>query len=307
MHIVIYGTGGVGGYFGARLAQSGEKVTFIARGEHLQAIEKHGLLLKSVKGDYLVSPARVTDSIQDVEDIDLVLVCVKTWQLRQVATTLKDALTVDTMVISLLNGVENDKNLCEELNCNQVLGGLCKIVSKVEAPGIINHLSYEPTIVFGELNDQKTARALKLEKTFKKAGIHTKLADDIRAEIWTKFLFITTISALGALTRVSIGEMLTYPFIKKLMYKTAEEIVQLAVKMGVKLRSDIIDRQFEIIENQPYDTTASLQRDIMAGKPSELEAQNGTVVRLAKEYGVEVPVNTFIYNCLLPQERKARL
>ena len=179
-------------------------------------------------------------------------------------------------------------------------------MSKVEAPGVVNHISYEPTIVFGELNDQKTARALKLERTFKKAGIHTKLADDIRAEIWTKFLFITTISALGALTRATIGEMLSYPYIKQLMYKTAEEIVQLALNMGVSLRSDIIDKQFEIIENQPYETTASLQRDIMAGKPSELEAQNGTVVQLAKEYGVEVPVNTFIYNCLLPQERRAR-
>lgn len=306
MHIVIYGTGGVGGYFGARLAQIGQRVTFIARGTHLEAIQKNGLQLKSDLGDYLVNPATVTDAIDSVKDIDLILICVKTWQLAEAANAIKDVMDKETMVISLLNGVENDRILCDILNKSHVLGGLCKIVSKVESPGIINHMSYEPTIVFGELNNKPTQRAMRLKRTFLDAGITTKLAEDIQREIWTKFLFITTISALGALTRTTVGQMLTYPFIKDMMYKTAEEIVMVAKKLGVQLKDDIIEKQFELIESQPFNTTASLQRDMMNGKPSELEAQNGTVVKLAKELGLEVPVNSFIYHSLLPQENRSR-
>lgn len=305
MKILIYGTGGVGGYFGIRLAEAGNDVSFIARGRHLEAIRSEGLYLKSIKGDYHLRKANIFSEVPQ-EPFDLILICVKTWQLREVATQIKSVISENTMVISLLNGVENDRILCEILSEKHVLGGLCKIVSKVEDYGIINHISYEPTIVFGELNNKITDRALSVEKTFKKAGIKTKLASDIQVEIWTKFLFITTISALGALTRATVGEMLTYPFVKKLMYDTASEIVLVAKKLGVNLREDIIERQFQLIESQPFNTTASLQRDMMSGKPSELEAQNGTIVRLAAEFKVEVPVNTFIYNCLLPQERKAR-
>lgn len=306
MNIVIYGTGGVGGYFGARLAQAGNNVTFIARGKHLKAIQKNGLHLKSIKGDYEVKPANATDKISTVENIDLILICVKTWQLLEVAKKIAPVLSENTKVISLLNGVENEQILCSEINSKHILGGLCKVVSKIEDYGVINHFSYEPTIVFGELDNKKTKRALLIEKTFVEAGITTKLAKNIEKEIWTKFLFITTISGIGALTRVSIGEMIASPKIKELMRKTAEEIVKIAKEKGINLPENSIEKQFKIIESQPYNTTASLQRDVLDGKPSELEAQNGTVVKMGNQLGVATPVNSFIYNCLLPQENKAR-
>lgn len=306
MNIVIYGTGGVGGYFGARLAQAGNNVTFIARGKHLEAIQKNGLQLKSDKGDYLVHPAKATSNILDLENIDLILVCVKTWQLKEVAVKIRSVINENTPVISLLNGVENAEILTSVLDKKNVLSGLCKVVSKVEDYGVINHLSYEPTIVFGELNNEKTKRAQKLESTFVKAGIKTKLADDIQKEIWTKFLYITTVSAIGALTRATIGEMITSEEIKNIMIKTSEEIVTIAKAKGVKFPDDIIEKQFQIIESQPYNTTASLQRDMMEGKPSELESQNGTIVRMGIELGIPTPVNDFIYYCLLPQENRAR-
>jgi len=170
----------------------------------------------------------------------------------------------------------------------------------------IHHISYEPTIVFGELDNVKTERVLLLEQTFLNAGITTKLAKDIQQEIWTKFLFITTISGIGALTRVTIGEMIDSEEIKKIMQQTAEEILVIAKAKGVNLPENIIEKQFQVIENQPYNTTSSLQRDIMDGKPSELEAQNGTIVRMGKELGIPTPINTFIYHCLLPQEKEAR-
>jgi 2-dehydropantoate 2-reductase len=306
MNIVIYGTGGVGGYFGARLAQAGNNVTFIARGKHLKAIQEKGLQLKSIKGDYQVHPAKATSDISEVGDVDLILICVKTWQLKGVAKKIRPTLNDNTIVISLLNGVDNSDTLTSILGSEKVLGGLCKVVSKVEGYGVINHLSYEPTIVFGELNNEISERALRVEKTLKDAGIKSKLAADIQKEIWTKFLFISTISAIGALTRATIGEMIASEEIKKMMYQTSEEILAIAKAKGVNLPDDIIEKQFQIIKSQPYNTTASLQRDIMEGKPSELETQNGAIVRMGIELGIPTPVNSFIYHCLLPQENKAR-
>lgn len=306
MNIVVYGTGGVGGYFGARLAQAGNNVTFIARGKHLKAIQNNGLQLKSVNGDYLVNPVKATSNIAEVKNIDLILVCVKTWQVKEVAEIIKPVLNENTMVISLLNGCENAEVLSSVIDKKHVLGGLCKVVSFVEDYGVINHVAYQPTIVFGELNNKRTARALQLEKVLNEANITNKLANDIQKEIWTKYLYITTVSALGALTRATHGEMLASPYIKNMMLKTAEEIYAVAKVKGVCLPENIIAKQFEIIESLPYETTASLQRDIMDGKPSELEAQNGTIVRLGKELGVPTPTNDLIYYALLPQENKAR-
>ena len=306
MHIVIYGTGGVGGYFGARLEQAGNEVTFIAREKHLEAIKQHGLQLKSGKGDYLVYPANATDTIAELTAIDLILICVKTWQVAEVAQLIKPVLNENTMVISLLNGLENEQVLCSVINKKHVLGGLCKVVSKIEDFGIINHLSYEPTIIFGELTHTFTDRAFQVDKIFLNAGITTKLTDTIQKEIWTKFLYIATISAIGALTRATIGEMIASPQIKKMMVQTAQEIVAVASAKGIDLPKNIIEKQFKIIETQPFHTTSSLHRDMAEGKPSELEAQNGTIVNLGSALGIPTPVNDFIYYCLLPQENKAR-
>lgn len=306
MNIVIYGTGGVGGYFGARLAQAGNNVTFIARGKHLATIQKNGLKLISPKGDCLIYPANVTDSIAQINNIDLVLVCVKTWQLKDVAKKINKNINEKTVVISLLNGVENQDILISEINKKHIIGGLCKVISKVKDFGVIHHISYDPTIIFGELNHEKSQRAIKIEQVLKNAGINTILSDDIQKEIWTKFLYITTVSAIGALTRTYVDEMVTLPEIKKIMYKTAEEILAIANVKGINISKETIETQFKIIENQPPKTTSSLQRDIMDGKPSELESQNGTIVRLGKELGIPTPTNDFIYFCLLPQEKKAR-
>ena len=167
-------------------------------------------------------------------------------------------------------------------------------------------MSYEPTIIFGELTNTKTNRAFQVEKIFLNAGITTKLSGTIQKEIWTKFLYITTISAIGALTRATIGEMIASPQIKKMMVQTAQEIVAVASAKGIDLPKNIIERQFQIIETQPAQTTSSLHRDMVKGKPSELEAQNGTIVNLGSALGIPTPVNDFIYYCLLPQENKAR-
>ncbi|MDO9137392.1 MAG: 2-dehydropantoate 2-reductase, partial [Lutibacter sp.] len=280
---------------------------FIARGNHLEAIQKNGLQLKSPKGDYLVFPANATANISEITDIDFILVSVKTWQLEAAAKEIKQVLNEKTMVISLLNGVNNAEVLSEIIDKKHLLGGLCKVVSKIEDYGVINHISFEPTIVFGELDNTKTDRAILLEKVFLNAGITTKLADDIQTEIWSKFLFISTISGIGALTRSTIGEIIASPQLKKMMRQTAGEIVAVAKAKGIYLSDALVDKQFQVIESQPYNTTSSLQRDMMEGKPSELESQNGSIVKMGLELGIPTPVNAFIYHCLLPQEKKSPL
>ena len=306
MYIVIYGTGGVGGYFGARLAEAGNKVTFIARGAHLEAMKSNGLKVDSPLGDVIVNPVNATNNIQEVRDADLIFVCTKTWQLPEVARELKEVISKRTIVISLLNGVENHNILQKELPKENVMVGLCKIVSKIESPGVIKHYSYNPSIEFGELSNEKTERAIKIEKVLKAAGINSVLAEDIYVHMWMKFLFISTISALGALTRSTIGEMRTHPKVRSYMEQMADEILAVSSAKGIRLPEQIKVQLFGTIDQLEYDTTASLQRDVMEGRPSELEAQQGTIVRLGKELGIPTPINEFVYNCLLLQEEKAR-
>lgn len=307
MNIVIYGTGGVGGYFGARLAQAGNNVIFIARGKHLQAIKQKGLKVLSNKGNYLVQSSNAIEDYSEITiPIDVIFIAVKTWQLKEVAKKIKPFLQKETMVIPLLNGVENTEILLSELPKKNVLGGLCKIVSYIKSYGVIQHTTYEPTIVFGELSNEMTTRAKRLENILKQANITTKLSKNITIDVWTKFLYITTISAIGALTRATIGEMLENKEIVNIMHNTAKEIVAVAKAKGIFLANDCIEKQFKIIKAQPYITTSSSQRDIMEGKPSELESQNGAVVKLGKQLGIPTPTNSFIYYCLLPQEKRVR-
>jgi len=306
MKIVIYGTGGVGGYFGARLAQSGNEVHFIARGKHLETIQKNGLQLKSIKGDYTVLPVNATDNVRSISNPDLVIIATKTWQVADAAKDIKPILSYYSTVLPLLNGVTNTDALLSVLDEQQVIGGLCKIVSKIEDYGVINHMAIEPYIAFGQLDNQKGGRIQSFKKVFDEAGILNDNPDDIQKAIWSKFLFITTVSAIGGLTRATLGEMRTTPEVRAIMQKTAKEIVQIANAKRVALNQDSIDKVFHFIDGLPHETTASLQRDIMDGRPSELESQVGTVHRLGLELGVDTTTNTFVYHSLLPQETRAR-
>ncbi len=306
MKIIIYGTGGVGGYFGARLAESGNDVTFIARGKHLDAIQKNGLQLKSIKGDYTVFPAKATNDITTISNPDLILIGTKTWQAAAAAKEILPVISKDTIVISLLNGVTNIDAVLTSIPKENLLGGLCRIISKIEGYGIINHVGAEPFITFGELNNQKTERVEKLHAILNKAGIANQIPEDIQHAIWSKFLFITTVSAIGGLTRATLGVMRVLPETREMMHQTATEIIQVANAKGINLTSVDLEKTFQTIDNLPFETTASLQRDIMDGRPSELASQVGTIHQLGKELNIKTPTNSFIYHSLLPQENSAR-
>ncbi|WBL22695.1 ketopantoate reductase family protein [Zunongwangia sp. HRR-M8] len=306
MRILVYGTGGVGGYFGGRLAQASHDVTFIARNESLKAIRENGLVVKSVNGDFTVHPAKVTDDISEVETPELVILGLKSWQIKDAAKQLKSIITEETMVLPLQNGADNMEKLQEILPKRNVLAGFCRIYSKKEAPGVINHFQFDPEIIFGELNNEKSDRVLELKEIFNNAGFKGIVPDDMYKAIWKKFGFIATVSGLGGLTRVSIGKMWQDDYLQDVLKKTGLEIQAIAQAKGVNFDDEDIAQLFQFIGKQGESATASTQRDIMAGRPSELENFNGYIVKQGKKLGIETPVNEFIYRALLPMEKEAR-
>ncbi|MBO2543222.1 2-dehydropantoate 2-reductase [Salegentibacter sp. BDJ18] len=306
MKILIFGIGGVGGYFGGKLAQAGYDVTMIARGKHLEAIKKNGLEVESINGNFKVKTDLATDNLAEVSTPDLVILGVKSWQIPEVASQLKPIISTETMVLPLQNGANNVEKLQEILPKKNILAGLCHIVSFVENPGKIKHVSFEPRITFGEIDNSNSERIQQLKKVLDKAEITSFIPENIQLEIWKKFLFIATVSGLGGLTRVSIDKIRESEYLYELLQKTAQEIKLVANAKGIPLADEHLEKAFEIIQNQPPGTTASTQRDIMAGRPSELENFNGFIVKEAEKLGLATPVNKMIYECLLPMEMEAR-
>lgn len=305
MKVLIAGTGGVGGYFGGRLANAGHDVTFIARGAHKEAMEKDGLEVKSINGDFAVKPVKVTDKISESDTPDLVVISVKAWQVKDIAKKLKPVIAEHTMVLPLQNGVLASDELKEILPDHNVLSGLCRIISKIDGPGKINHLAVDPTIVFGECDNSKSRRVLDLEKTFNESGFKGRVAQDIQADLWRKFISICVSGFLGV-TRATYGEVREQKETRQMMRDLFEEIVSLAHTLKINIEADFVDKTMAFIDTFPYDSTSSLTRDVWEGKPSELEYQNGTVVKLAEKAGVDVPINRFVYYALLLMEKRAR-
>ena len=306
MKIAIFGTGGVGAYFGGRLAQAGEDVTFIARGEHLRAIQINGLKVESLNGDFLVYPVKATAEVNEVGPVDLVIVGVKAWQVPDAARSMKPMIGPNTTVLPLQNGVDAVGQLIAELGNDHVIGGLCKIVSFVVGPGHIRHAGFAPSVVIGETDDRRTDRIVEIEKTLNRAGVETMVAADINLALWMKFLFIASFSGVGAIANAPAGILRTDPELRAQMLRAMEEIYSLAHARGIKLPLDSIETVMAGVNGLPEDATSSMQRDIAAGRPSELESQNGAVVRMARESGIEVPTHELIYENLRPLEAKAR-
>ena len=300
MRIVVFGTGGVGGYFGGRLAQAGEDVTFIARGEHLRAIRSNGLKVDSPGGDFVINPAKATDNVGEVGATDLVILGVKAWQVPEAARAIKPLVGPNTTVLPLQNGVDAVPQLVEALGSENIAGGLCRIVSYVVEPGHIRHAGFAPTIIIGELDNRRTERIAKIDGVFKHAGLDTTIAGNIQVALWTKFLFIASFSGVGALANAPAGVLRSDPKWRALMQSAMEEIYTLAHARGVDLPSDSVAKVMAAVDGLPDDATSSMQRDIAAGKPSELESQNGAVVRMAHESGVQAPTHTLIYQTLKP-------
>ncbi len=307
MKIAVIGAGGVGGYFGGRLAQHGSDVAFIARGQHLQKIRSDGLTLLSPQGDATIKNIVATDHPGEIGPVDVVIVAVKGWQLQEALAQIKPLMTTGTMVLPLLNGINAPDFLADQLGTNQVLGGLCGIIAHIEKPGVIRHVSIDPFIVLGELDNQLSDRAQQLGNKIESAGIKTTASENIMLDIWKKFLFIAPISGVTSLARASIDRVMSTPQTCALLTAATAEVAALGKAVGMSLTEEHVKGVIATLRKTPAGGTTSMQRDIQGGRPSELETQTGAIVSLARSSNVDTPVNDFIYAALLPQEQAAKV
>ncbi len=306
MKIAIMGAGGVGGYYGGLLAQSGQDVTFIVRrkpdGAHLAAIRERGLQVKSVFGDFLVSPARATDNPAEVGPVDLILFATKTYHTDEAALASRPMVGPDTVVLPLQNGVDAAERIGAVVGTEHLLGGATWLSAAIEAPGVIGQYSQFRRIVLGELDGRKTPRAQQVFDALNATGATVELCDTIQKVLWTKFAFIASVSALGSLTHVTFGEYRNVPETRAVLTEAITEVAAVARAKGVPLDADVVDKTLAFIDGSAPAIKPSMQRDVEAGRPSELESMLGIVVRLGAELDVPTPVMRTAYALLKPRE-----
>lgn len=307
LKIAVYGAGGVGGYFGAVLARAGYPVSLIARGEHLKAIREKGLHIQTPKEAFTVTPAKASDNPADIGPVDVVIVGVKAWQVPDAAQATGPLVGPKTRVMPLQNGVEAVEQLAQAVGREHVLGGLCRIIASIAGPGTIKIGGMEPVVVLGELDGSElSGNAKALLDAFRAGGVNIQAAPDIQAALWDKWVFIAAVSGVGAVSRATVGEVRESPPTRDLLQQVMEEVAAVARQRGVRQTGDIVARTMSFIDSMPKEGTASMQRDVADGRPSELEAIIGSVVRFGKQAGVPTLAAEFIYASLLPQEKRAR-
>jgi 2-dehydropantoate 2-reductase len=305
MRIAIFGVGGVGGYFGGRLALAGEDVVFIARGAHLQAMCRDGLRVESPKGDFVVSSVQATDDPTQVGSVDAVLVCVKAWQVAEAAHAIRPLVGPETCVVPLQNGLEAPAQLATALGAQSVIGGTCVISSSIVAPGCIRHAGLEPVVTFGELDNRSSPRVDQLRQILKRADVTAIIPADIQVAIWEKFMAIR-FGPIGAVARAPAGVLRSVPETRQMVEQACHETLAVAHARGIALAEDSPAQTMAAFDNIPPGIIASLQRDIVDERPSEMDALIGALVRLGAEVGVSTPLHAFLYQSLLPQELRAR-
>jgi len=306
MKILIMGTGGVGGYYGGLLAQHGNDVTFIARGAHLNAIRQEGLKVKRIHGDFTLSPANTTDDPANVGPVDLILFCVKTYNTDDAAQAIRPTVGPQTVVMSLQNGIDAAERIGKVIGVEHVIGGVTWLSSAVEAPGVIKQISQFRRIVFGELGGGSAERIRSIYEVLNHTGITVEISEDIQKVLWTKLVFITSVSAVGSLTRLPMGDYRSVPETRSLLSSLMQEVESVAGAQGVKLDADVVQNWLEFIDNAAPNIKPSMQLDVETGHRTEIESMIGVVGRKGRDLGVPTPVADFVYASLLPIERKAQ-
>ena len=306
MRIVVVGAGGVGALLGGLLARSGVEVGFVARGAQLAALREHGLRVESPRGTFHLPRVEASDDPAALAPADAVLVAVKGWQVREVAPRLAPLLAGGGFAVPLENGVEAADTLARALGEEQVAGGLCHLLAWLEAPGLVRHVGDNLRVTLGERRGPPSERLEALARALRGAHVDAAVTSDIEAASWEKFLFIAALGGVGAVTRSPIGVVRALPESRALLVGAMEEVSAVARARGVRLPPEAVARALATVDRLPADGTPSMQRDIQAGRPSELLDQTGAVVRMGREAGVQVPVNGFLFAALLPQEEAAR-
>ncbi len=295
------GTGGVGGLFGARLAQAGTDVTFIARGAHLEAIKTHGLqVISPDRGNILIKNAQAVSEAKSVGLVDYIFLTVKLWDTDSAVELIKPMVGEHTTVISFQNGISRDDILKAKLGAEHVLGGISYVGATIQAPGVIEQRGTVQKLVFGEYGGTKTERVLALQKACESAAIEVVVPDDIEKALWEKFVVLVAMSSITACCRSSIGVVRENPETRALLQAVMNEVVAVAKARGVAISADIVERQMAYLDNLGRDVTASLEHDLRHGNKLELPWLAGTVVTLGRELNVATPVCSFVSAILSP-------
>ena len=306
MRIAVVGAGGVGGYFGGRLAQAGHDVTFIARGQHMEAMLRDGLRVESINGDFSVYPIQATEDPEQVGTVDLVVIGVKAWQIPDSGCPPRPhARIADAGASSCRTAWKRRRNWLRCWVRVRCWAAWCAIYSFITAPGCIRHIGIDPWVTFGAMRPDQKDRLPEIESALRQAAITVNIASDIRVPLWDKFLVLRW-GVVGAVCRVPAGVLRSLPQIRGMMDQAGREVLEVADTQGIALAADALQRSSDLLDSLPAVATTSLQRDIMEGRPSELDAQAGALVRLGQQVGVATPLHAFIYHSLLPMEMQAR-
>ena len=299
MKIAMMGSGGVGGFFGGRLAHAGYDVSFVARGAHLAAMRERGLTIENEpQGDIHVARVRATDDPGAIGPVDVVIVSVKLWDTEKAARQIKPLLGPRTGVLSLQNGVVKDDILRGELGEAPVMGGVGYVATHLSRPGVIHQVGTMQRIVLGEYDGRRSERAEFLVEALKKAGVTAELSGDVRRAIWEKFVFLSALAGTTTAMRTTIGPIRQNPRTRAFLLDLMREAVAVGRAHGVALPADYAEQRLAFADGLPADMTSSMHHDLERGNPLEVEWLSGAIVRLGDAKGVPTPANRAVWDVL---------
>ncbi len=299
MKIAMMGSGGVGGFFGGRLAHAGYDVSFIARGAHLAAMRERGLVIESdVHGDIRVPTVRATDDPASLGTVDLVILSVKLWDTEAAIRQLKPLLKPGTGVLSLQNGVIKDEILRRELGDAPVMGGVCYVGTTIARPGVILQTGAMQRVVLGEYDGKPSERTRFLHEGLLESGVSSELSGDVRRAIWEKYAFLVGISATTAAMRTTIGPIRRNPRTRAFLLEIFREVVAVGRALGIALPADYADACLARADGLPEDMVASMAHDLQRGNRLEVEWLSGGVAQLGAAAGVPTPANRAVWDIL---------
>jgi 2-dehydropantoate 2-reductase len=298
MRIAIMGSGGVGGYFGARLAQGGCDVGFIARGAHLAALREFGLVVESQLGNVSLSKVCATDDPATLGSVDLVIISVKLWDTEAAAHAVSPIVGPATAVLSLQNGVQKDDVLRSVFGDRPILGGICYISATIARPGVISHTGTVQKIVFGEYDGQRSARAEAFLEACRRAGIDVELSLEIRKAIWEKFVFLAGLSAATTAIRLPIGPIRKDPRTRRFLLDIMREVVAVGRADGVALSAEYAEDLLAYCDGLPAEMAASMYHDLEHGNRLEVDWLSGAVAELGQTAGIPTPLNRAVRDIL---------
>lgn len=299
------GTGAVGGYFGAKLARAGNEVVFVARGDNLQALRSRGLSVASIDGDFELRAVNAVAEPAEAGRCDVVLVCVKSYDTEAAAVAMRSVVGPDTVVVSLQNGIENEATLCRVLGLPSILGGLTHIGAELVAPGVVRHDS-GGRLIFGEPDGSSSPRARRLADLLERSGVAHHLSRHVDVMLWDKLAWNSAFNAATAVTRRTVGELLAHPDGRPLVRAAMLEVVEVARAIGVPLDPGRVEPEIERSARELGPLRTSMLQDLERGRPLELEALNGAVIRAAAHAGIATPTQRVLYAALKSRARDRR-